>query len=283
MDEASLQLWHWIRHDRSIAYCRIESVRVEPAGSDEQVHLRLRTLETLSGPPAIEPRTVTFAQPSSERARLKSKTPVWDGVELKAGLEILYVAKAGKDGGEPLFAANTSKDDPSLAAVREIARRERALGGEPAAAKAQYLAWLGEGRLVHRLFAGQALARDSIPGVDAKGEVAAAMAAILADEASDAFLRLSLVEWANTHLWKKTAPRGKIAILRADAAALGAKDQNLRRFALDALVDLDTLRLQQEGVADAAVASLLRERAGALAEPEHAALERLAQALTPRH
>ena len=82
MDETSLQLWHWIRHDRSIAYCRIESVRVEPAGSDEQVHLRLRTLETLSGPPAIEPRAVTFAQPSSERARLKSKTPVSFGAPM---------------------------------------------------------------------------------------------------------------------------------------------------------------------------------------------------------
>src|SRR5262249_8756094 len=143
-------------------------------------------------------------------------------------------------------------------------------------------AWLKEGRLVQQLFAGQSLARDPVPGVDEDGEVAAAMAPLLVDDAAPSFARLSAVEWLFDHVWSRTNGRGKLEAIRAGARALSAKDANLRRFTLDALTGLDPVRLRLDGVSDAAVAGLLRERARELQEPQRVQLEMLAEAVTPR-
>lgn len=277
----TFELWGWTREPFSMAVCRIGAVRVEPEDAvRERVFLELRLVETLWGAPPPEVRKPSFARRSDEIARVKSPDEVWGNVELSTGA-LVFVASRDP-AADPFYAAKTAPDDLTLQAVRKLLAAERELKGDPAARKALYLSWLREGRLVQRLFAGQALSRDPLPGVDQDGEVARAIAKILGDERADVFLRLSAVGWLHEYLWARTSARGKAAALQADAKALGAKDANVRRFALDALVDLDPLMLRQLGVADAQAAALLRQHAVALDEARRRRLEQLAEAVTPR-
>jgi len=282
MDARSLQLWFWLRHDFSTSVCRVEVVRSDKGHDEETVHLRLRRLETLWGPKGADFREASFTRPVTERARIKFPPPVWGAVELGKGREIFYVAQGAEETSQAIFAANTEADDQTLEAVRQTLRREHELRDDPGSRPAEYLAWLRDGPLVQRLFAGQALSRDALPGVDEGGDVATAMAKLLGDEASDTFLRLAAVEWVHEHIWPRTSAPGRLEIIRADAKALSAKDPNVRQFALDALLDIDPLRLRQEGLSDATVARALRTHAAELDEPRRARLEGLAQAVLPQ-
>jgi len=86
MNDSSIQLWQWLRHDRSISLCRIEGIGVEPAGDDEVVRVRLATVETLWGPKAADERRSSFQRPVSPLVRLKVQIPVWGNVELRLAL-----------------------------------------------------------------------------------------------------------------------------------------------------------------------------------------------------
>lgn len=282
MNESSIQLWQWLRQFRSVSLCRIEAVKTEPGGDEETVRLRLATVEKIWGSRPAEERRVSFQQPTAPLVRLKVQIPVWKHVELRKGDLLLYVAEGPEKDAKPLFAANTAADDASLAAVRQVAIFERQQVDDLVERKAQYLEWLKKGGMVQRIFAGEALTRDGLPGVDADGQAATAVAEVLGDESAAPFLRISALEWLKDRLWSLTNPAGKAAGIRAEAKALSAKDANVRQFSQDALSDLDPLRLREDGVADAAAAGLLRERAAALEEPARARLQALAEALTPR-
>ncbi len=278
----TIQLWWWVREGFSVALCRVAAVHVEKEGAEEEVRIELQVLERLWCPPGADVRRPSFRQPASEMARLRSPDPVWGKVDLRAGAVLLYVSRGAPGPEESLFAEVVRPDDPGLKAVREILAREAELRDEPAARRAQYLAWLEGGRLVQRLFAGQSLARDPLPGVDQDGDVAVAMAHLLGDDAALPFARLSAVEWLFDHVWRRTNGRGKLEAIRAGARALSAKDANVRRFALDALTGLDPLRLRLDDLVDSGAARLLRERAAELQEPQRVQLELLSDALTPR-
>jgi hypothetical protein len=282
MNESSIQLWQWVRHGRSISVCRIENIAVEPGRDEETVRLRLATVEALWGAKPAEERRASFERPVTPAARIKVQIPVWGHVELRAGSLLLYVADGPAPDAKPLFAANTAADDPSLSAVRQVTAFEREHAEDADARERQYLDWLGKGRMAQRMFAGEALTRDPFAGVDRDGKIASAVAEIVADESAEPFLRISALEWLNDRLWPKTNAAGKAAGIRAEAKAMSAKDANVRQFAHDAVIDLDPLRLRQDGVADASAAALLRQRAAALQEPGRTRLETLAEAITPR-
>jgi len=282
MNDSSIQLWQWLRHDRSISLCRIEGIGVEPAGDDEVVRVRLATVETLWGPKAADERRSSFQRPVSPLVRLKVQIPVWGNVELRPGALLLYVADGPAAEAEALFAGNTAADDPALEAVRQVVAFERKHARDAEARKDRYLEWLGKGRLLRRLFAGEALSRDALPRMDVDGQAAAAAAAVLGDDSAEPFLRISALEWLNEHLWAVTSPAGKAATIRGEATALAAKDANVRQFAYDALIGLDPLRIRQEGIADPTAAALLRKQAAALDAQGRARLQALANALTRR-
>lgn len=283
MNESSIQLWQWVRHGRSISVCRIENVAVEPGRDEETVRLRLSTVEALWGPKPAEERRASFERPVSPAARAKVQIPVWGHVELRAGSLLLYVADGPAPDAPALFAANTAADDPSLSAARQVTVLEREQADDPDARERQYLDWLRKGRMVQRMFAGEALTRDPFARVDGDGRIAAAVAEVVADESAEPFLRISALEWLNDRLWPRTNAAGKAAGIRAEAKAMSAKDANVRQFAHDAVIDLDPLRLRQDGVGDASAAALLRQRAEESPEPTRTRLESLAEAITPRH
>lgn len=282
MNDSSIQLWQWLRHDRSISVCRIEGISVEAAGDDEVVRLRLATVETLWGPKAADERRASFQQPVSPLVRLKVQIPVWGRVELRPGGLLLYVTDGPSGDAEALFAGNTAPDDPALETVRQVVIFERENAHDPDARKHRYLEWLRKGRLLQRLFAGEALSRDPLPGKDRDAKMATAVAEVVADDSAEPFLRISALEWLNDRLWPVTSAAGKAAAIRGEARALSASDANVRQFAYDALVDLDPLRLRQEGIADPTAAALLRKQAAAFDEPGRGRLQALANALTRR-
>jgi hypothetical protein len=282
MNESSIQLWQWLRHDRSISVCRIDGIGVEPAGDDEIVRVRLATVETLWGPKAADERRASFQRPVSPLVRLKVQIRVWGRVELQPGNLLLYVTDGPETEAEALFAGNTSADDPALAAVRQVVSFERDHAGDADARKSRYVEWLGKGRLLQRLFAGEALSRDSLPGNDRDARVATAMAGIVGDDSAAPFLRISALEWLNAHVWPVTSPAGKAAAIRGEARALSAGDANVRQFAYDALIDLDPVRIREQGIIDTTAAALLRKHAAAPDAPGRARLQALANALTRR-
>jgi len=281
MNESSIQLWQWVRHERSISLCRIDGVSAEPAGDDEVVRLRLATVDTLWGPKVADVRRSSFQRPVSPLVRLKVQIPVWGKVELRPGNLLLYVTDGPTADAAPDFAGNTAPDDPSLAALREVLTFEREHARDAAARKARYVEWLGKGVLLQQLFAGEAISRDDLPGKDRDGQMATAAARIVGDEAAEPFLRISALDWLN-RLWPATSPAGKAAGIRGQAKALSAKDANVRQFAYDALISLDPQRLRKEGIVDSTAAGLLRKQAATSDEPDRARLQALANALTRR-
>jgi hypothetical protein len=278
----TIQLWGWVRNGFFIGVCQVEAVSVEPDSTGEEVRIDLQVLEPLWGAKGPHLRKASFHQPSSELVRLRAPDPVWGKVELRKGLIVFYVARDSSESAPGVYAEEVKRDDPALEGVRQVLVRERELRDDPVARREQYLAWLRGGRLVQKLFAGEALARDPLPGVDAEGQAAAGMASLLADEKAPMFARLSAVGWLFDGLWVRTNAQGKALALRAGARTAGEADANLRRFSLEALLGLDPLTLRQEGVADAEASRLLRERAGDLAEPQSVQLEKLAEAIEPR-
>jgi len=281
MNESSIQLWHWVRQDRSISVCRIDGLDVEPGGDDETVRVRLATVDTLWGPKAASGRRASFERPVSPLVRLKTQIPVWGHVELQPGALLLYVSDGPASDAKPIFAGNTSAEDPALAAVRQVTAFEGEHGDEPEVRKSRYLEWLAKGSLVQRLFAGEALTRDDLPRKDRDGQIAGAVAKVVGEDSAQPFLRISALEWLS-RLWAVTSAAGKSAAIRGEAMALSAKDANVRQFAYDALVDLDPPKLRKEKIADPETAALLRKQAAGFDEPGRARLKALANALMAR-
>jgi hypothetical protein len=146
-----------------------------------------------------------------------------------------------------------------LAAVRALLDEERKPAAAPARL-ARYLQWLRSGATVQRLFAGEAVARDALPGAhDSEAAVTLAHALAATD---NPFAQLALSGWAWDQLYERTTHDGRVAIVNATVQVAHGQQEAARRYCQDRLTAAGAAALKQDGVhKDAAAAALLRKRA----------------------
>lgn len=236
-----LPLYSWIRGGRAIHLARIEEVRVAPGNpGQEQVDVTLGIEETFWGAAGPDRRHYRFEQPQSELARLKFPHPVWGRVNLRQGASILLVERAPAE--DPDHVDEVAADDPVMASVGRVAAQEN-LRDNPEGRVDRYLRWVKEGSVVERLFGGEALAKDPLPGVDPEGRIAPVLAGSFAG-GPDVFVRLTLGEWLWQRIYAKTNATGRRTIIHATVLGGADKNPDLSRFSLDRLSEVDPVDLR---------------------------------------
>jgi len=257
-------LYQWVRTGASIYLGAIAAIRTEQSAPDfELVTIDVAVEEVLWGEKGARRRRCKFERPTGDLARARFPDPVWDAIDLKNGTRLLLVTRARDEAPTPADFAQAFDDPrgPVLQAMRDLFDEERKPAA-PSARLAQYLHWLRAGAIVQRLFAGEAVARDSLPGThDTEAAEALAQAFVSSD---NPFAQIALAGWIWDQLYERTTREGRVAIVNATVQVTRGPREASRRYAQDRLAGAGPLVLAQEGVRkDAEAAALLRKRAEA--------------------
>lgn len=266
-----IQLYPWTRSGASIYLARIAQMNVRPGPPGQEIiSLRIQIEETLWGQPGAVSRQSALTRPASETARLKFPDPVWGRVDLREGALILLVTRELLETlADPLYVDQVGDPkDPVLLAIRAILSQAQALHDGQQRLDA-YLRWLAQGSTVAKLFGAEALAKDKdLPDVDREGRVAAAFSDAFAAE-RDLFVRLSLGEWMWDHIYSRTSATGQVSIINATIKGVGDASEDIRRFSLDRLTTVASVKLEQPTVIKSPEAiRRLQERLNQETDPE---------------
>lgn len=273
-----IQLYSFVRSGASIHIVRIDTMEIR-SGQPGQltVSLQLEIEETLWGEKGQPIRRTQFTQPESEVARLKFPDPIWGRVDPREGARLFLVTHELSDTpAAPLYVEEILEStDPVLSAIREVLDYDRVLfeqqrkGQDGQARRSHYLNYLGGDVIVKELFGAEALAKDGdLPEIDPTGKVAQAMAAVFASD-QVIFVRLSVGAWMWDSIYPRTNPAGHIAILNATLGGVSDNSEDIRRFSLDQLTDVDLTDVHQPGVMRSPEAvRLLQEQLPQETDPE---------------
>lgn len=245
-----IQLYPWTRNGASIYLARIAQMNIRPGPPGQEiVSLRIQIEETLWGQPGAVSRQSSLTRPASETARLKFPDPVWGRVDLREGALILLVThELSETPADPLYVDQVSDPkDQVLLTIRATLREAQALH-DGRQRLAVYLRWLAQGSIVPKLFGAEALAKDQdLPDVDREGRIAAAFSdAFIAER--DLFVRLSLGTWMWDYIYSRTNPAGQVLIINATIKGAEDASEDIRRFALDRLTTVASVKLEQPTV-----------------------------------
>lgn len=256
-------LYQWVRTGASVCLGTIAAVHTEPSAADsERVTVDVSVEEVLWGDRGAPLRRGRFERPNSDLARARFPDPVWRTMELKRGTRLLLVTRARDDAPAPAESAQIVDDpkDPVLQAMRAVLDEERK--PVPAdASLARYLRWLRAGATIQRLFAAEALARDTLPGAHGT-EAAEALARALVSS-DNPFAQIALAGSIWDQLYEPTTPEGRAAFVNATVQVARGTSDASRRYAQDRLAGAGPAAVAQRGVRkDAEAAAALRKRAG---------------------
>jgi hypothetical protein len=258
MDE-HLPLYSWIRQDASISLARIARISSKPGSpGQESFTIQLDTVETLSGKHE-QSRLYEFDLPVSEIARLKFPEPVWGRITLREGVQVLLVVGAAPARPPSPLYIDGVPAQAALSRLLAVIQEE----GKRAASKARletYVNWLAQGDIIGKLFGGEALAKDKLPGVDQSGHVATAFVKAY-DVERDIYVRLSLGTWMWEDIFPHTNTKGQAEIINAAIRSATDTAEAIRGLSLNHLVEIDPQQLARpEIVPTAAVLKALEER-----------------------
>lgn len=266
-----IQLYPWTRNGASIYLARIAQMNIRPGPPGQEiVSLRIQIEETLWGQPGAVSRQSSLTRPASETARLKFPDPVWGRVDLREGALILLVThELSETPADPLYVDQVSDPkDQVLLTIRATLREAQALHDGRQRLDA-YLRWLAQGSIVPKLFGAEALAKDQdLPDVDREGRIAAAFSDAFIVE-RDLFVRLSLGTWMWDYIYSRTNPAGQVLIINATIKGAEDASEDIRRFALDRLTTVASVKLEQPTVTKSPEAvRRLQERLNQETDPE---------------
>ena len=255
-------LYQWIRSGASVCLGTVAAVHAEPSGPGfEWVTVDVAVDEVMWGPKGTPVRRSKFERPASDLARGRFPDPVWAAIDLKTGVRLLLVTHAHDDAPAPANYAQelNAPKDAVLEAVRALLGEERKQA-EPRARLVRYLHWLRSGATVQRLFAGEAVVRDSLPGADGT-ETAEALARAFVSSDSP-YAQIALAGWMWDQLYPRTTREGQVAITNATVQVARGPHELSRHYAQDRLVGVGPRGLALDGVRkDAEAAASLRKRA----------------------
>lgn len=270
-----ISLYGWVRGGASITLARIEQVTTRAAApSQEAVVIDVRIEHVLFGPKVKPSYHYELLRPTSEVARLKFPDPIWARVTLRSGTDILLVMPVAQSTPTPEYVEDAASDDPVLRAIRAVLDAEQP--GQPTHERfARYVRWVTGGTPVERLFGAEALAKDPLPEVDAKGEAARALAARFTSDGS-LYIRLSVGAWVWDHVLARSSAAGKAAVLDATLHGLTDHSEDIRRFCRERLAAADEALLKLPGmVSPPGALAALQQQIGQDGDPQtRAGLER---------
>jgi hypothetical protein len=273
-----IPLYSFVRSGASIYIVRIDSMQIQSGSPGQQiVSLQFGIEETLWGKSGKPIRRAQYTQPESEIARLKFPDPIWGQVNPREGARLLLITHELSDAiADPLYVEEIlDSADPALSAIREILDNERVLfeqerkGQDGQARRSRYLNYLGGDVIVKELFGAEALAKDGdLPEIDPAGKVAQVMAAVFASD-QVIFVRLSVGAWMWDSIYPRTNLAGQVAILNATLGGISDDSEDIRRFSLDQLAEVDPADVHQPGVMSSPEAvQLLQEQLAQETDPE---------------
>lgn len=256
------RLYAFVQDGLTIGPARILRVNLRPGpGQQEIVEVELQVLEAWWGPrPPTEPMRYLFRRPRSELSQLKFPDPRWGRVTLEAGRQLLLAYRIGAPEPEhvdPLDPAGAPQAD----AIRALLAAERPRLGADArfALRLQQL----QGRVIEKLYAGEALAHHRGPFTPAQqSQLGEVFARAYADE-RDAYVKASLGTWLWDALYRKLDRGGRSQVLNATLASAAGPAGLTRTQALDRLARAEPAQLREPEVKPLpAAAALLQERLG---------------------
>ena len=277
-----LQLYTWVRAGDTIAVAQIAKLEHRPGSPGEEiVTVDFEIDRKLWGPGAGLPLRYEASLPASEVARLKFPDPVWGRVTLRKGAVVLLVTTSsnGRASGPVYVEDIDSLQSETMVSVDSVLSEEKSAAGEKARVDV-YLRWLANGRAPEKLFAAEALAKDKPPLADADGRVATSFAlSFNADR--DVYVRLNLETWMWEDIYPRTNRAGRINILNATIRGALDASEDIRRFSLDRIVEVDPEQIHQARVAPVGgVLQALEERLKRESSPEaRAQVQKVIEAL----
>jgi hypothetical protein len=261
-----VELYQFTHDGDGIGVARISEVQIKRSTRDgqERVSLDLRIEESLWDGHNQSAYSYFFDRPAYEMARLKFPDPVWGRVDLRSGAEVLLVTPSAPPslGGtqNPVYVEGIpAADDPVLRSIREVLVSERAKQSD-ADRFDRRLRWLASGDVVHKLFAGEILAKEGQAG-DRMSRVILAFARAFSEE-QDPYTKISLGTWLWQNIYPQTVSEdGRIAIVNATVGSASSESPDVRTFVIDRVSDVDPRLLGKPAVRPSReVIALLEDR-----------------------
>jgi hypothetical protein len=258
-----IHLYQFTRAGNPMSLATISHVRIRPGPgpAEETVEVAVDITETLWREPPLKPPNYAFQRPSSLAGQTKFSDPVWGRVRLQQGAKIMIIfANSGTSSNSSVVYVDQIADagDPILDSIRSILDSERSLKDRNA--RFDKLFARLHGGIVEKLYAGEALAKDSHFRPEEEVRIGEALPRAFAEE-KDEYVKISLGSW----LWDLVYPRagvaGRVNTLKATIQAAGSASENVRTFALDRLAQAEPTGLREAGVkASPDVVRLLEDR-----------------------
>ncbi|MGZ8900036.1 MAG: hypothetical protein ACXW3Z_08065 [Limisphaerales bacterium] len=267
----TIQLRSFVRSGASIYIARISEVSIRPDPSSGQVvALELKIEQTLWGEAGKPIRRSEFTQPDDETARLKFPHPIWGRVDPREGAVVFLVTHELLDvAADPVYVEEIhDANDAVLAQIKKVLEEEKA-EEEPPARSARYLGYLTEGGVVEKLFGAESLAKDLNNLEEAQADqVALAMARVFGGSES-VYVRLSVGTWMCENIYPRAGHAGRVTVINAALKGLEDASEDIRRYALNFLANIDAAAVGQPGVVSTqASIGVLQKRLSAETEPE---------------
>jgi len=258
----TIQLRTFVRSGASIYIARISEVSIRPDPSSGQVvALKLEIKQTLWGEAGTAIRRSEFTQPDDETARLKFPHPLWGRVDPREGAVVFLVTHELSDvSAGPVYVEEIDgANDAVLAEIKKVLGEEK-VEEEPSARSARYLTYLTEGGVVEKLFGAESLAKDlGNLEADQTDQIAVAMAAVFGGSGS-VYVRLSVGTWMCENIYPRAGLAGKTAVINAALKGLEDASEDIRRYSLNFVANIDAAAVGQPGVASSQASILVLQR-----------------------
>ncbi|MCP4130461.1 MAG: hypothetical protein GY754_05720 [bacterium] len=236
-----IPLYSWIRSGTSIYRGQITGFETAPASSrKEEVLLDIKIEDVLfEKEPGKQKDKIQykFLRPADEYARLKFPDPLWGRVMIEKG-NFVFLVNPGEfnEESDPLYISDIKGlKDPFSESIRIVLDTEKK-NLKPDRRMNVYLEWIEGDNTIQKLFAAEALAKDSdFANIDDIDKIAVKFSGSFMAE-KDTYTGISIGTWMWNNIYSRAGEKGKINIINATINRIGDRDEDIKQFSLDQII-----------------------------------------------